>query len=92
MTPDIIFVRKKNENKGKRGNGCKVIPEIILAEMKRFLNQDSMGEEGRDANKIRKVKTHNMNFSAFTLYSICDWQSPKRLEPDYFHYRNSFLH
>ena len=55
--------------KGKRGNGCKVILEIIPAEMKGRLNQDGMGE-GRDASKIRKLKIHSMNFSAFTYYIL----------------------
>ena len=37
--------------------------------MKGCLNQDGMGE-GRDANKVRKMKIHSMNFSAFKYYIL----------------------
>ena len=37
--------------------------------MKGCLNQDGMGE-GRYANKVRKMKIHSMNFSAFTHYIL----------------------
>ena len=37
--------------------------------MKWCLNQDGMSE-GRDANKVRKMKIHSMNFSAFTYYIL----------------------
>jgi len=42
MTPDLMFVSKKEkrerENQGKIDNGCKVISEIIPAEMNGWLN------------------------------------------------------
>ena len=41
MTPDLMFVRKKKkerENQRKRHNGCKVISEIIPAEMNGWFN------------------------------------------------------
>ena len=46
-----------------------MISEIIPAEMKGCLNYHGMGEE-KDANKIRKMKIHSMNFSAFTYYIL----------------------
>ena len=58
--------------------------------MKGCLNQDGMGEE-RDANKIRKMKIHSMNFSAFTYYMLSvTGRVLKDQTADCFHYRNSF--
>ena len=58
--------------------------------MKGNLTQEGMGEE-RDANKIRKMKIHSMNFSAFTYYILfVTGRVLKDQTADYFHYRNSF--
>ena len=58
--------------------------------MKGCLNQDGVGEE-RDANKIRKMKIHSMNFSAFTYYILLFIAGVLKDErADCFHYRNSF--
>ena len=80
--------KQENEKQGKRVNGCKVISEIIHAEMKGYLTQEGMGEE-RDANKIRKMKIHSMNFSAFTYYILLVTGGVlKDQAADCFHYRN----
>ena len=82
--------KQENEKQGKRVNGCKVISEIIHAEMKGCLTQDGMGEE-RDADKIRKMKIHSMNFSAFTYYILLVTGGVLKVETAVcFHYRNSF--
>ena len=49
-----------------------------------------MGEE-RDADKIRKMKIHSMNFSAFTYYILLVTGGVLKVETAVcFHYRNLF--
>ena len=58
--------------------------------MKWCLNQDGMSE-GRDANKVRKMKIQSMDFSAFTYYVLlATGRVLKGQTADCFHYRNSF--
>ena len=58
--------------------------------MKWCLNQDGMSE-GRDANKVRKMKIQSMNFSAFTYYILlATGRVLKSQTADCFHYKNSF--
>ena len=58
--------------------------------MKWCLNQDGMSE-GRDANKVRKMKIQSMDFSAFTYYILlATGRALKCQTADCFHYRNSF--
>ena len=58
--------------------------------MKGCLNQDGVGE-GRDANKVRKMKIRSMNFSAFTYYILlATGRALKGQTADCFRYINSF--
>ena len=58
--------------------------------MKWCLNQDGMSE-GRDANKVRKMKIQSMDFSAFTYYILlATGRVLKGQTADCFHYINPF--